>query len=198
MINITVAQKICASANEIAEVLLNHAQLGRFFNAQISLVKPENEGAIKGGQGAVRHITIGKITFEEEIINASYHHICYQIIGNKPVANHQGDIYLNTEYRTNDLPTISANNNHEVNHNNPSQLTHLEHSEDNTGLTNTDLTKQSYTQVNYVIEFNGLVWLPDLFLKFLVKRDISLAMQRLANYFTKQQLLRKSNRESYL
>ena len=196
MINITVAQKICASANEIAEVLLNHAQLGRFFNAQISLVKPENEGAIKGGQGAVRHIKIGKITFEEEIINANYHHICYKIIGNKPVANHQGDIFLNSKYIINDLTTISSNNNHEVNHNDASQLTHIEHSEENTGLRNTVITEQSYTQVNYVIEFNGLVWMPDFFLKFLIKRDISIAMQRLANYFSKQQLLSKSNAES--
>lgn len=195
MINITVAQEIFAPAHQIVEVLLNHAQLERFFNAQISLVKPENKGAIKGGQGAIRHITIGNIKFEEQIVSASYEHICYQIIGNKPVANHQGNIYLNTNDITTDLSTTSANNNHEVNCNKGSQRTHLQHSEDNTGLTDMDLTKQNYTRVNYVIKFSGLVWLPDFLLKFLVKRDIRIAMQRLADYFKKQQLLSKSSTE---
>jgi hypothetical protein len=60
MISITVAQEIFVPAKEVAEVLLNHAQLGWFFNAQISLVKPENQGELKGEQGAVRQISIGK------------------------------------------------------------------------------------------------------------------------------------------
>jgi len=183
MISITVAQEILAPANEVAEVLLNHAQLGRFFNAQISLVKPENQGELKGGQGAVRQIRIGKITFKERILSANYHHICYQIIGNKPVANHQGDIYLTTNSDVTNSP-----NNRSV------------HSKDNTDLTNIEETNKeatnpSFTHVNYIIKFNGLAWLPDLLLKFLVKRDISAAMQGLAEHFIKQQRLGKSSGE---
>lgn len=180
MISITVAQEILAPAKEVAEVLLNHTQLGRFFNAKISLVKSENQGEIKGGQGAVRQVSIGKITFKERILSANYHHICYQIIGNKPVANHQGDIYLTTNSDVTNLP-----NNRSL------------HSNDNTGLTNIEETNKeatnpSFTHINYIIKFNGLAWLPDLLLKILVKRDISAAMQRLAEHFTKQQLGKSS------
>ncbi len=183
MISITVAQEILAPANQVAGVLLNHAQLGRFFNAKISLVKPENQGEIKGGQGAVRQVSIGKITFKERILSADYHHICYQIIGNKPVANHQGDIYLTTHSDVTNSP------------NNRSM-----HRKDITGLTNTEETNKegsnlSFTHINYIIKFNGLVWLPDLLLKFLVKRDISAAMQRLAKHFTVQQRLGKTSKE---
>jgi hypothetical protein len=200
MISITVAQEILAPAKEVAEVLLNHAQLGRFFNAQISLVKPENQGELKGGQGAVRQISIGKITFKERILSANYHHICYQIIGNKPVANHQGDIYLTTNSDVNNLPKAQINNNHELKQNKAHQHNRSVHSKDNTDLTNIEETNKeatnpSFTHVNYIIKFNGLAWLPDLLLKFLVKRDISAAMQGLAEHFTKQQRLGKSSGE---
>ena len=203
MISITVAQEILAPANKIAEVLLNHAQLGRFFNAKISLVKSENQGELKGGKGAIRRIRTGKIIFKEQIISASYHHICYQIIGNKPVANHQGDIYLTTSSDTNNSPTTSVNNNYKLNQKKSEQNTRLEHSKVNAGLinieeTNKEGTNPSFTHINYIITFNGLVWVPDFLLKFFVKRDINLAMQRLAKYFRKQKRLSNSSEELYL
>jgi hypothetical protein len=181
-------------------VLLNHAQLGRFFNAKISLIKPENQGELKGGQGAVRQISIGKITFKERILSANYHHICYQIIGNKPVANHQGDIYLTTYSDVNNLPKIAIKNNHELKKNKAQQHNRSVHSKDNTSLanikeTNKEATNPSFTYINYIITFNGLAWLPDFLVKFLVKRDISAAMQGLAEHFTKQQRLGKSSGE---
>ncbi len=200
MISITVAQEILAPANKVAEVLLNHAQLGRFFNAKISLIKPENQGELKGGQGAVRQVSIGKITFKERILSANYHHICYQIIGNKPVANHQGDIYLTINSNVTNLPKAQINNNHELKQNKAQQQNRSVHRKDITGLTDTEETNKegtnlSFTHINYIIKFNGLAWLPDCILKFLVKRDIITAMQRLADHFTIQQRLGKTSEE---
>ena len=82
---------------QVSQVLLAHAQLDRFFNAQIKLLKSENDGEFVGGKGTVRQISIGKIVFNEEIISASKEHICYRIVGNWPVSDHQGDIRLMAE-----------------------------------------------------------------------------------------------------
>ncbi len=94
MVKITLKQRIAAKASKIQSVLLEHEKLGRFFNAQFCLVKAENEGELSGGKGSIRQITIGKYQFKEEIVSATSHHICYRIIGEGPVSNHQGDIYL--------------------------------------------------------------------------------------------------------
>jgi len=96
MITIAITQQILAPVELVSQALLDHAQLNRFFNAEIKLIKKEHNGELSGGKGAVRQIAIGKITFEEQIISASIEHICYRIIGNKPVAQHQGDIRLTT------------------------------------------------------------------------------------------------------
>ncbi len=190
MITITVVQPIFAPVNQIVEVLLNHAQLGRFFNAKISQLTPENVGELKGGRGAIRFINIGKISFKEQIVSATYEHICYQIIGNKPVANHQGNIYLTTQYIADDLMATSGNSNHRVSHDNPviRKPTNYNGEEKST-------LEQSYTHIEYKIQFNGVAWLPNFILKFLVKRDICIAMQRLADYFKKQQLHSKTSAE---
>ncbi|WP_232771405.1 SRPBCC family protein [Colwellia sp. 12G3] len=97
MITIEVTQKIEAPVAQVSQVLLDHAQLDRFFNAKIILIKAQNNGELIGGKGAVRQISIGKIVFEEEIISASNEHICYRIIGNWPVSDHQGDIHLTSQ-----------------------------------------------------------------------------------------------------
>ncbi len=94
MITIYVTQKIPAPVEKVSRVLLEHQKLDRFFNANISLKKPENNGEISGGKGAIRQIMIGKIVFFEEIISATTQHICYRIIGKGPVSEHQGDIRL--------------------------------------------------------------------------------------------------------
>lgn len=94
MITIEVTQKISAPVEQVCQVLLDHPKLERFFNAKIKTTQIQNEGELIGGKGAVRQITIGKIVFEEKIISATNEHICYRIIGNWPVSDHQGDIQL--------------------------------------------------------------------------------------------------------
>ncbi|HBY86749.1 MAG TPA: SRPBCC family protein [Colwellia sp.] len=94
MITIEVTQKISAPVEQVCQVLLDHPQLERFFNAKVKTIKMQNEGELLGGKGAIRQVSIGKIVFEEEIISASDEHICYRIVGNWPVSDHQGDIQL--------------------------------------------------------------------------------------------------------
>lgn len=94
MITINVTQQVLAPVAQVNQALLAHGKLDRFFNAKIKQVKGENDGELVGGKGAVRQISIGKIVFEERIISASVEHICYRIIGNWPVSDHQGDIRL--------------------------------------------------------------------------------------------------------
>jgi hypothetical protein len=156
MITIEVTQKILAPVEQICQVLLDHPQLDRFFNAQIKTIKMQDDGELVGGKGAIRQISIGKIVFEEEIINASNEHICYRIIGNWPVSDHQGDIRLITS----EAPQKTAQ-----------ALSLDSHSNNDT------------TQLDYVITFNGPKWLPDFLLKFFVGRDIVNAMKKLADHF---------------
>jgi len=94
MITIEVTQKVLAPAEKVSQVLLEHLQLDRFFNAKFTLIKIQNSGELIGGKGAIRQVSIGKIVFEEEIISASNEHICYRIVGDWPVSDHQGDIQL--------------------------------------------------------------------------------------------------------
>jgi len=97
MISITVKQKVKATPSQIKQTLLKHEQLDRFFNANFLLIKKQNEGEIKGGKGTVRQVSMIGVQFEERIISADNNHISYQIIGNKPVADHRGDIYFCNE-----------------------------------------------------------------------------------------------------
>lgn len=94
MISITVKQNVTATPSQIRNILLEHEQLNRFFNANFLLINKQNEGEIKGGKGAIRQVSMTGVTFEEQIISADDTHISYQIIGNKPVAEHRGDIYF--------------------------------------------------------------------------------------------------------
>jgi hypothetical protein len=94
MILITVKEKVGATPSQIKQTLLKHEQLDRFFNANFSLIKKQNEGEIKGGKGSVRQVSMIGIQFEEQIISADNNHISYQIVGNKPVADHRGDIFF--------------------------------------------------------------------------------------------------------
>jgi len=92
MISIVVKHILHATPLQIKEILLEHAQLNRFFDAKFKLVRKENEGEIKGGKGAIRQISMMGVKFEERIISADNNHISYRIVGNKPVADHRGDI----------------------------------------------------------------------------------------------------------
>lgn len=70
-------------------LLSDHAQLGRFFNAEYSLIrsgKPETNGI-----GAIREVTQGPFTYQEQIIDFKENeHIHYQIIQGAPVNEHGG------------------------------------------------------------------------------------------------------------
>ncbi|WP_299082225.1 SRPBCC family protein [uncultured Paraglaciecola sp.] len=97
MILIKIEQKVAATSIQVRDTLLDHEQLNRFFNAEFLLVQAEDQGEIQGGKGAIRQVSMLGNRFQERIISANEQHISYQIIGNKPVANHQGDIYLSED-----------------------------------------------------------------------------------------------------
>ncbi|WP_318475402.1 SRPBCC family protein [Photobacterium leiognathi] len=70
-------------------LLSDHAKLGRFFNAQYTLVrsgKPEENGI-----GAIREVIHGPFTYQEQVIDYKENeHIHYQIIHGAPVNEHGG------------------------------------------------------------------------------------------------------------
>jgi hypothetical protein len=92
MISIDVKLVINATPSQIRDVMLEHEQLNRFFNAEFMLIKNQDDGEVKGGKGAIRQISMMGVKFEEEIVSADINHISYQIIGNKPVSEHRGYI----------------------------------------------------------------------------------------------------------
>lgn len=94
MVNVDVVQLVAATPNEISEILLDHQQLDRFFDAKFSLAKQPDEGEVAGGKGAIRNVTIAGVTFAEQVLSANAKHISYAIIGDRPLRNHQGNIYL--------------------------------------------------------------------------------------------------------
>jgi hypothetical protein len=100
MISITLKQHVAATPSQIRGILLEHEKLNRFFNADFLLIKERNKGEIEGGKGSIRQVRMSGVKFEERIISADNSHISYQIIGNKPVANHQGDIYFYSDKNT--------------------------------------------------------------------------------------------------
>jgi hypothetical protein len=165
MITIKVTQKILAPVEQVCQVLLDHQQLDRFFNAKIALVKNQNNGELIGGKGAVRRISIGKIVFEEEVVSASLEHICYRIIGSWPVSEHQGDIRLIPQVIPREAPQKEP------------QVSSLDSNSNNDS-----------TQLDYVIKFNAPKWLPDFLLKFFVGRDIVNAMNKLADHFAAKEV----------
>ncbi|WP_019025867.1 SRPBCC family protein [Colwellia piezophila] len=177
MITIIIKQQVPAPLEQVSQALLAHAQLERFFNAKVTLIKPQNNGELLGGKGAIRQIAIGKIVFNEEIISASNEHICYRIVGNWPVSAHQGDIRLTqqlapqSQVKAQHLPEIAAQA--------PVQASHP--------VTEQGVAIES-TQLDYVIQFKAPRWLPDFLLKFFVQRDIVQAMKKLAKHFADLQV----------
>ncbi|NQZ89616.1 MAG: SRPBCC family protein [Colwellia sp.] len=100
MISIAVKKTINATPLQVREILLEHQQLNRFFNAEFMLIRKQNEGEIEGGKGAIRQVSMMGIKFEEVIVSADEHHIFYQIMGNKPVSEHRGNIHFSQSNNT--------------------------------------------------------------------------------------------------
>jgi hypothetical protein len=109
MVEIKIKRAVAATPEQIRSVLLAHADLGRFFNAHFTLLAPQEPDEISGGKGTIREIKMQGTTFKEQIIAADNSHISYRIIGSKPVAQHRGDIYLNT---INEEPSLTEVNYH--------------------------------------------------------------------------------------
>jgi hypothetical protein len=143
MISVTLKQNVIASPSQVCTILLEHEQLNRFFDADFSLIKNQNNGEIKGGKGAIRQISMIGVKFEEEIMSADKQHIHYKIVGDKPVSDHRGDIY----FSLNKITTIST------------------------------------TDVTYQISCKAPWWLPSFVLSFLIKKDVTQALKKIARYF---------------
>ncbi|MFT4810190.1 MAG: hypothetical protein ACI9LX_003553 [Paraglaciecola sp.] len=146
MISISVKQNITAKPSQVRDILLEHEHLCRFFNARFSLIKAQNEAEISGGTGSVRQVSMLGGKFQERIINADDKQISYQIIGNKPVAHHRGDIY----FRSNNSPVTST---------------------------------ASTTEITYNISCKEPWWVPEFILGYLIKKDITQALKKLASHF---------------
>ncbi|MGF1759232.1 SRPBCC family protein [Photobacterium sagamiensis] len=112
---ITLEQTANAPKNILFHLLSDHENLGRFFNAEFSLVrqgKPEANGI-----GAVREVTTGPFTFQEQIIDYKENeHLHYKIIQGGPVKEHGGWIRFQNinanqsliHYRINFSPKIKG------------------------------------------------------------------------------------------
>lgn len=97
MVNVDVMQGVAAAPSEISEILLDHQQLGRFFDAKFSVAKTADIGEIHGGKGAIRDVSVAGVKFAEQVLLADAKHIRYAIVGNRPLRNHQGNIYLDEQ-----------------------------------------------------------------------------------------------------
>lgn len=76
----------------LLEILLDHDNLGEYFDAKFRILKPADAGAITGGQGCHREVRTFGITFIEKITSANSSGINYEIVGNFPMKNHKGSI----------------------------------------------------------------------------------------------------------
>ncbi len=74
--------------------LLEHEHLSRFFNATFEIKRHEHGGEILGGKGCLRQVETRGSRFVEEITKADLSGIQYQIVGEGPLKNHQGDIHF--------------------------------------------------------------------------------------------------------
>ena len=94
MLKIKLCQRVSATPAEVRKLLLDHANLGCFFSAKCELVAGQNSPELDGGVGTIRRVTMRGSNFLEQVVVADDCHIAYQIIGDGPVTEHRGDIYL--------------------------------------------------------------------------------------------------------
>ena len=100
MVNVDVVQVIAAGASEVSKILLDHQNAGRFFDAKFIVAKIADDGEIFGGKGAIRNLNVAGVKFSEQILIANPSHIRYAIVGDRPLKNHQGNIYLDEQNPT--------------------------------------------------------------------------------------------------
>ncbi len=95
MHTITLEQAANVPRKVLFQLLSDHDNLGRFFDAKYSLVKhgkPEINGI-----GAIRKVTNGPFTFQEQIIDYKENeHLQYKIIDGSPIEEHGGWIRFKT------------------------------------------------------------------------------------------------------
>lgn len=91
MLTISLTKFINASADDVHSALLDHEQLGRFFNGSFTVKQP---ATCSTGVGLIREITMRGEKFCEEVTAVTQCCIHYRIIGNKPVKNHYGSIHI--------------------------------------------------------------------------------------------------------
>jgi uncharacterized protein YndB with AHSA1/START domain len=89
---IVMRQDFSSSAERVFAALNDHANMGRWLGAKITLVKASEAG----GLGAVRRIHLGVSTLDEEIVECvAPTHIVYRIVrGLFPLSFHRGEINL--------------------------------------------------------------------------------------------------------
>ncbi|WP_462164233.1 SRPBCC family protein [Pseudoalteromonas xiamenensis] len=92
LVDVTSIHIIPTTPTNLVTTLLDHNQLSRFFGASITEIRPAMAGAVKGGKGAQRLVSILGFKFIEEITYASVDKIEYAIQGNFPLKDHRGVI----------------------------------------------------------------------------------------------------------
>jgi hypothetical protein len=88
---------INTSPETLLNVLLEHENLSVYFDAKFTIIEPEYKGELAGGRGCVREVRASGVRFLERITTASVEGISYNIIGNFPMKNHQGNIRFDRE-----------------------------------------------------------------------------------------------------
>lgn len=86
---ITLEQTADVPKKVLFKLLSDHENLGRFFDAEFSLIRPGKPDI--NGIGAVRKVSTGPFTFQEQIIDYKENeHLHYKIIQGAPINEHGG------------------------------------------------------------------------------------------------------------
>lgn len=87
---IVMRHELSSSAERVFDALSDHANMGRWLGAKITLIQP----AGPGGVGAIRRLHLGFSTIDEEIVESvAPNHIVYKICrGLFPLSYHRGEI----------------------------------------------------------------------------------------------------------
>ncbi|NMP31705.1 SRPBCC family protein [Thalassotalea sp. M1531] len=89
---VNLVQQVKAEPEQLLNLLIDHENLSRFFNASFNIVRASQEGEIIGGKGTQRRVTTMGQCFIEEITKADVEGIEYHIVGSRPLKHHRGNI----------------------------------------------------------------------------------------------------------